>query len=235
MDAVAPRRRWPRALLLVAALGIGALVARWAGLADLLHLDGLRRFKDWIHGYGAWAPVVFIAGYVVAKLCFFPALPLTLLGGIAFGPLRGTIYVSIAATLGASLAFLAARYALRGLVEDWVARNPHLLRLDAAVARYGWRILMLTRLVPLFPFTLQNFAYGLTRIHFGVYVGVSWVCMLPATIAYTLAASALAESDRDPGRMLAYLGVAAVILVALSLLPAWLGRRSRAAAALELR
>lgn len=234
LDAVA-RRRWSRALLLVAALGGGALLARWAGLGDLLNLDGLRRFRDWIHGYGAWAPVVFIAGYVVAKLCFFPALPLTLLGGIAFGPLRGTIYVSIAATLGASLAFLAARYALRGLVEDWIARSPRLARLDAAVAQYGWRILMVTRLVPLFPFTLQNFAYGLTRIHFGVYVGVSWVCMLPATIAYTLAASALAEGDRDPGRLLASLGVAAVILVALSLLPAWLGRRSRAAAALGLR
>jgi len=235
MDAVAPGRSWTRALVIVAALVLGAAVARWAGLGDLLHVDGLRRFRDWIHGYGAWAPAVFIAGYVVAKLCFFPALPLTLLGGIAFGPLWGTLYVSIAATLGASLAFLIARYALRGLVAGWIARSPRLLRLDQAVATYGWRILMVTRLVPLFPFTLQNFAYGLTRIHFGVYVAVSWVCMLPGTAAYTLAASALTDPDRDPGRMLGYLGVAALILVGLSLLPAWLGRRSRAAAALELR
>ena len=144
------------------------------------------------------------------------------------------MYVSVAATLGAALAFLAARYAVRGLVEGWLARSPRLARLDAAVAQHGWRILMITRLVPLFPFTLQNFAYGVTRIHFGLYVAVSWVCMLPATFAYTLAASAFAEGD-DSGRMLASLGGAAILLVALSLVPAWIGHRSRAAAALPLR
>ena len=96
-------------------------------------------------------------------------------------------------------------------------------------------MLVVTRLVPLFPFALQNFAYGVTRIGFGVYVGVTWVCILPGTFAYTLAASAFAEGDGDPRRTLASLGAAAVLLVALSLIPAWLGRRSRAAAALELR
>ena len=232
MDSVA-RRRWARALLLVAVLATGALIARWAGLGDLVHLEGIRRFRDWIHGYGAWAPVVFIAGYVVAKLCFVPALPLTLLGGIAFGPLWGTAYVSVAATIGAAVAFLAARYAFHGVVEGWLERSPRLARLDAAVAAHGWRILMVTRLVPLFPFTLQNFAYGLTRIGFGTYVAISWVCMLPATAAYTFAASALAEGDRDPSRMLAHIGTAAAVLVALSILPAWLARRSRAAAALQ--
>ena len=233
MDALA-RRRWARAVLLVAVVGAGAVLARWSGLADLLHLDGLRRFKVAIQSYGAWAPVVFITGYVVAKLSFFPALPMTLLGGLVFGPFWGTVYVSVAATLGAALAFLAARYAVRGLVEGWLARSPRLARLDEAVAQHGWRILMITRLVPLFPFTLQNFAYGVTRIHFGVYVSVSWVCMLPATFAYTLAASAIAEGD-DSGRMLASLGGAAILLVTLSLVPAWIGRRSRAAAALQLR
>jgi uncharacterized membrane protein YdjX (TVP38/TMEM64 family) len=233
VDAIA-RRRWTRALLLVAVLGTGAALARWSGLPDLLHLDGFRRLTEAIHGYGAWAPAVYITGYVVAKLSFFPALPLTLLGGLVFGPLWGTLYASVAATLGASVAFLAARYAVRGLVEGWLARSPRLARLDEAVAKHGWRILMITRLVPLFPFTLQNFAYGVTRIHFGVYVAVSWVCMLPGTFAYALAASAFAEGD-DPRHVLGYLGVAAVMLVALSLVPAWIGRRSRVAAALELR
>jgi uncharacterized membrane protein YdjX (TVP38/TMEM64 family) len=233
VDALA-RRRYARALLLVAVVGASAMLVRWSGLADLLHLDGLRRFKEAIESYGAWAPVVFIAGYVVAKLSFFPALPMTLLGGLVFGPFWGTMYVSVAATLGAALAFLAARYAVRGLVEGWLARSRRLARLDEAVAQHGWRILMITRLVPLFPFTLQNFAYGVTRIHFGVYVCVSWVCMLPATFAYTLAASAFAEGD-DSGHMLAYLGGAAILLVALSLVPTWIGRRSRVAAALELR
>jgi uncharacterized membrane protein YdjX (TVP38/TMEM64 family) len=172
--------------------------------------------------------VVFILGYAVAELFFVPALPLTLLGGLAFGPLRGTLYVSVGATAGAALAFLAARYAARGLVEGWIARSPRLRRLDAAVTRHGWRILMLTRLIPLFPFNLQNFAYGLTRIRFVPYVLLTWVCILPATAAFTLAGDALAEGGGAPRRVLGGLAVAGVLIVAVSLIPRWLMARSRA-------
>jgi len=230
MDAVA-RRRWPRLAGLAAVLVGGALLAHRAGLGDLVSLEGVAQFKQWIEGFGPWAPVVFVAGYVVAVLFFFPALPLTLLAGLAFGPIWGTAYASVASLVGAALSFLVARYALRGVVEGWMARSPGLARLDAGVAEHGWRILMVTRLVPIFPFNLQNFAYGLTRLRFWTFVGLSWLFMLPGTAAYTLAAGALAEGGRDPRRTLAYLAVAAVLIVALSLLPRWLERRSRAAGA----
>lgn len=220
---------WRRVFVVLAVLAAGALLARALGLGDLARLEGLARFKDAIDGYGAWAPVVFIAGYGVAEVFFVPGLPLTLLGGLAFGPLWGTVYVSAGSTLGAAAAFLLARHAMRGIVERWVERSPRLQRLDAAVVEHGWRILMLTRLVPLFPFNLQNFAYGLTRIPFSTYVAVSWACMLPATVAYTLAAGALSEGGRDPRRTLGSLAIAGVLIVAASLLPRWLGRRSRAA------
>ena len=110
-----------------------------------------------------------------------------------FGPVWGTVYTWIAGTLAAALAFLVARHLARDTVERWKATSPRLARIDAAVERHGWRILMLTRLIPLFPFNLQNFAYGLTRIPFWVYVGVTAVCILPGTIAFTLAGGALSS------------------------------------------
>ncbi len=88
---------------------------------------------------------------------------------------------------------------------------------------------MITRLVPIFPFNVQNFAYGLTRIPFWTYVGMTWLCILPGTVAYVLAVSAVPASGNDPRRLVGYLGVAGILLVALSLLPRWLRRRSRIA------
>ena len=226
------RGRWARIALLLALLAGGVLLARSLGAQEFLRPEALARLRARIDAAGAWAPVLFIAGYALAELVFVPALPLTLLGGLVFGPVRGTIVVSIGATLGAALAFLAARYAARGLVEGWVRASPRLARIDAAVAEHGWRILMITRLIPLFPFNLQNFAYGLTRMPFWTFVGLSWLCILPATAAFTLAGGALGESGGNPRRTLMYLGAAALLIVVVSLLPRWLHRRSRAASEL---
>ncbi len=158
-----------------------------------------------------------------------PGLPITVLGGVAFGPVWGTLYVWIAATIGAALAFLVARYAVRSTVERWVRASPRLSRLDEQAAEHGWRIVMLTRLVPLFPFNLQNYAYGLTRIGFWPYAITSSICMLPGTAAFTFAGGALSEGRGDVRRTLGYLAVAGVLLVLVSLIPRWLQRRSRVA------
>ena len=181
-----------------------------------------------IEGYGAWGPFLYMGGYVVAELLFVPALPLTLLGGLVFGPVWGTVYTWIAATLAAALAFLVARHLARDAVERWRARSPRIARIDAAVERHGWRILMVTRLVPLFPFNLQNFAYGLTRIPFWTYVGVSALCMLPGTVAFTLAGGALSGGG-SPARIVWTLAAAAALIVLVSLMPRWLTQRSPAA------
>ena len=157
-----------------------------------------------------------------------PALPLTLLGGVVFGPVWGVVYVWIAATLAAALAFVVARYLARDVVRRWTEGSPQLARIDAAVERHGWRILMVTRLVPLFPFNLQNFAYGLTRIPFWTYVGMTALCILPGTIAFTLAGGALSGGG-NPARIGWTLTAAAVLIVAVSLAPRWLARRSRVA------
>ncbi|HME97057.1 MAG TPA: TVP38/TMEM64 family protein [Methylomirabilota bacterium] len=207
---------------------LALVAARALGLADAVRLDNLARLREWIAGFGPWAPAVFIGGYVAAVVAFVPALPLTILAGLVFGPLWGTVYTSIASTAGACLAFLLARYAARGVVARWMEPYPALGRIDRAVARHGARIVMITRLVPIFPFNLQNYAYGLTSIGFGAYALTSWLCMLPATVAFTTAAGAVVAGAWDVRRMLLLLGVAGVLIVALSLLPRWLRGRSAA-------
>lgn len=224
-SALRSARWWPVSLG-VLALAAGAL-AWWLGAGEALGLEHLGRLERWFRELGPVGPAVFIAGYAIAELCFVPALPLTILGGAVFGPLRGTAYVSVGATIGAALAFLAARYAMRDVVVRWAAESPRLARIDRAVTEHGWRVLMVTRLVPLFPFNLQNFAYGLTGIGFWPFVGISWLCILPGTAAYTLAGSAVAEGRGSPRRMLFSLAAAGLLIAALSLVPRWLGRRSR--------
>ena len=213
-------------MVLVAVALIG--LVRALGLVDVVRLENLARLREWITGFGPWAPAVFVAGYVLAVVAFVPALPLTILGGLVFGPGWGTVHVSIASTAGACLSFLIARYAARATVERWMTPYPALGRIDRAVARHGFRIVMITRLVPIFPFNLQNYAYGLTSIGFGAYAITSWLCMLPATVAFTVAAGAVVTGTWDARRMLLLLGLAGALLVALSLLPRWLRGRSAA-------
>jgi uncharacterized membrane protein YdjX (TVP38/TMEM64 family) len=230
MDAVSsePQRGPARLGLLALVLALAGILAWALGLHDWVRPDRLAELRTAIERYGVWAPALYVAGYAVAELLFFPALPLTLFGGLVFGPVWGTLYTWIAGTLAAALAFLVARHLARSTVERWKARSPRLARIDAAVERHGWRILMLTRLVPLFPFNLQNFAYGLTQIPFWTYVGVTTVCILPGTIAFTLAGGALSGGG-SPSRIAWTLAGAGVLIVVVSLVPRWLTRKSAAA------
>lgn len=130
--------------------------------------------------------------YAAATVFFLPAAPLTLLAGLAFGPAWGSLYAFLGATARLTLSFLVARYAARGSVASWVEGDERLRRIDDGVERQGWRMLVVTRLVPLFPFNLQNYAYGLTRVGFGTYVGVSAACILPGVLVYALAGGSIA-------------------------------------------
>ena len=133
--------------------------------------------------FGPAAPILFILLYACATVLFAPGSILTLAGGALFGPVWGTLWNLIGATLGATVAFLIARY----LGADWVARRAgeRLARLIRGVEEEGWRFVAFVRLVPLFPFNLVNYAFGLTRIRLGEYVLASFLCMSPGALAYT--------------------------------------------------
>lgn len=205
-------------LLLVAVV----LVARLTGLSEYLSLDGLNRLRDWVLGFGVLAPLVFIGIYAVATVAFLPGTPLSLLAGLVFGPVMGTLWIVVGATVGATLAFLIGRYAARSLVEGWMARDERVRKLDEGVEKQGWRMLLITRLVPLFPFNLQNYAYGLTKIGLVTYVGLTAVCIIPGAAVFAFAGGSLANAREDLTSTFVYLGVAAVLFVALSLVPSWL-------------
>ncbi len=192
----------------------GALTIRWLGASGYLTEESL---KEWIEGYGLWGPVVYILVYSFAPALMAPGLPLTVVGGILFGPLWGVVYTAIGATTGATVAFLIARY----LGREWVAekiRGTRLEALDREVERRGWKVVAFTRLIPLFPFNLLNYAFGLTGIGLFTYVVASFVFMLPGIVAYVVFSDslfALLVRGEFRWKFLAALGLVATV----SLLP----------------
>ena len=192
------------------------------GVTDNIRLENVPKIKTWVASFGAIAPLVYIGLYLVSTVFFLPGTPVTVLAGFVFGPLWGVLYASIASIISVSAAFLIARYVARDLVESWVKDNAQFRKIDAQVEEQGWRIVMLTRLVPIFPFNLQNYAYGLTRIRFTTYVIVSAIFMLPGTAVFVQLGGAFVSGEGNIWKTLLYLGAAGVLLLLLSLLPKFL-------------
>jgi len=152
---------------------------------DRISVDAL---TGWVAQLGWLAPLVFVLVYAVSAVFLLPGLLLTFAGGVLFGPLYGSVYNLTGATLGATLAFLTARY----IAHDWVAEHTgkRAGRLIAGVEREGWRFVALTRLVPVLPFNLLNYALGLTNIRLTHYIITSFIFMIPSCAAYTYLAYA---------------------------------------------
>ena len=224
-NSIKQKRPWLRLVLLIGLVAAGFVALRASGLSSHLTLDNLQGLAHKVRDLGWIAPAVYVALWMAACLFFLPGLPITLLGAVVFGAWWGMLWVVIGSNLGAALAFLAARYAVRPVVESWAAKNPLFRRIDQGVARNGWRMVMITRLVPLFPFNLQNYAYGLTSIGLPTFALVSLVCMLPGTAAYCFAGGALVSGQGDIKKTLLYLAVGAVTLVLISLIPGWLKKK----------
>jgi uncharacterized membrane protein YdjX (TVP38/TMEM64 family) len=184
--------------------------------------DAVTAFLDWVQGIGPWGAVLFAAAYVPAAVLLVPGSLLTLGAGFVFGLGKGTVVVSLGSTAGAAAAFLVAR----SLAHDWVAGRvagrPTLVAIGRAVEIDGFKVVLLTRLSPVFPFNLLNYAYGLTAVPFRTYVLASWIGMLPGTIMYVYlgsAANSLAtllsgETPRSAGQQILFaLGLVATVAV----------------------
>jgi uncharacterized membrane protein YdjX (TVP38/TMEM64 family)/rhodanese-related sulfurtransferase len=172
-----PRTIVPRLLL-----GIGIA----AGVLWLAHNRGQLDpvlIENAIRDLGPWGPAGHVLMFALGTVLFVPGALFGLAGGLVFGPVWGTILNLAGATLGATAAFLVARY----VAADWVREKAgaRLERLIKGVEAEGWRFVALMRLVPLIPFNLLNYALGLTRISLAAYMLASLVCMVPGTLAYT--------------------------------------------------
>jgi uncharacterized membrane protein YdjX (TVP38/TMEM64 family) len=171
------RRSLPRIALTL----VLAAIAGWV----VLHRDqiNLATLDAWLAWLGPWAPIGHMMLFALGTVAFVPGVVFSLAGGALFGPFWGSLWNLAGATLGATLAFLVARY----IAGEWVARNAGglLKRLIDGVDAEGWRFVAFVRLVPLFPFSLSNYVLGLTRIPLHHYVIATLVCMVPGAVAYT--------------------------------------------------
>lgn len=156
--------------------------------------EKLAALRDWIQSLGALGPVVFAFIYAGATAAALPGLAITIVAGAIFGSVVGVIVVSIASTIGASLAFLIARYFARDATAKWIAKREKFKKLDDLTEKHGAIIVAIVRLVPLFPFNLVNYGFGLTKIPFWTYVLWSWLCMLPGTILYVVGTDAVMQA-----------------------------------------
>ena len=218
-----------RHLLPRLALGLAiAATALWL-VAHRQELDPAG-MEDTVRGLGLWAPLGHVALFAAGTVLFVPGAIFGIAGGALFGPLWGSVLNLAGATLGATLAFLAARY----VGADWIRARvgARMERLVAGVEAEGWRFVAFARLVPLFPFNLVNYALGLTRIPLMHYVLASLVCMAPGTLAYAWLGHAGREVLAGNESAIRYGVMALGLLVAIGFLPR-LVRRLRAGAASE--
>jgi uncharacterized membrane protein YdjX (TVP38/TMEM64 family) len=213
------------------AIGVVVLVA----LLVLARQGGayIPQFAAWVNSLGVWGPVVFILGYAAAVVAFVPGSVLTLAAGAIFGITKGVVYVFVAAVLGSAAAFLVARYLARSAIEHRIAGNARFAAIDRAVGAEGRKIVFLLRLSPVFPFTLLNYALGLTRVRFVDYL-VASIGMLPGTLLYVYygklagdvaALAGGAAVEKGPG----YYAVLAIGLIATIAVTAVVTRTARKA------
>ena len=190
-------------------------------IITLIKTTGLNEYLDkerlhlWIKGFGPWGPLVYILVYSITPILFLPGLPVTIVAGLAFGPVYGTILALVGATIGACLAFLVARYFARSQIENLL--EGKLKKIDEGVEKKGWVYVAITRLIPVFPFNLLNYAFGLTKIRFSHYAITSFICMFPVTAAYVVLSSSL--FDLLEGRVSPELIIGVALLAAVSAVP----------------
>jgi uncharacterized membrane protein YdjX (TVP38/TMEM64 family) len=206
-------------------------VPAFANVLPLLHW--IVDFIQWVKGAGPAGGALYALVYVAGTALFFPGLPLTLGAGFIYGAVIGTLVVSPASVAGASAAFLIARYLARGWVSRRLRKYPQAAAIDRAIARNGFKVVVLLRLQPVIPFNMLNYALGLTDIRLRDYVFASWIGMLPATVLYVYLGSVMGDvtdllrgrpESGMAGRMLLWGGLVAIVVLVW-----WLGRVARRA------
>jgi uncharacterized membrane protein YdjX (TVP38/TMEM64 family) len=202
-----------RPLILVIFLLAIIILLRLSGVADKL-TDA----RQWINGLGSWGPLVLVLVYILAVVLALPGSAITIAGAALFGSLWGVVLVSIASTTGASICFLISRYLARDFILHKFGQNEKFLKLDRLTEEHGAIVVAITRLIPLFPFNVLNYGFGLTGVRFRTYIFWSWLCMLPGTILYVVGTDVIlsgVSEGKIPWLLVLVLLLAAIILALL--------------------
>jgi len=192
----------PRSIFGVLAVGLGlGLLILAAGLVNIFDDNSMlsnvwqslpemnlglimSQTADRVQDMGPSGMIYFMAVYVAAEVLALPAVPLTASAGYLFGAVQGTGIVLIAATIAAGISFLIGRFLLRGWVESIASESEQFRAIDNAVKREGFKIILLLRLSPIFPFALSNYFYGLTAVDFFPYLAATLLGFAPGTALY---------------------------------------------------
>ena len=191
----------------------------WIFIGIIVVILVLNHIFGWSAYLGNTENLKFLENMVQDNVLALPGVTFAIIAGLVFGPVLGTICCSVATTLGAMVAFVVGRFFLQDSIKPMAMKNKYLKKwLFDETGSNEIFILMITRLVPLFPYNLQNFAYGVTDIKFSTYSICSLIFMLPGTAMYTVGTAGLADKEN---RIL-YIGIALVLAVVVMGLGAFL-------------
>lgn len=180
------------------AVKVGFLIMIVVALLLVVHFVGVSRLtpeaiRSLILSFGWWGPAVYIFMYTIRPLLLFPALILTLAGGLAFGPWWGTLYVLIGGLLGACLCFGIARLLGQEKMEKYIGQFPQIKAFDDQVVEHGFRTMLIMRVVPIFPYDPVSYLAGLSKMRFGDYTAATALGMVPGAFAYNVLGYSLTD------------------------------------------
>jgi uncharacterized membrane protein YdjX (TVP38/TMEM64 family) len=182
------------------------------------------RVRDWMDGYGVAGPLVFVVVSAALTTALFPGPLLAGASGLLFGTWLGTPISIISATLGATLAFSLARWIAHDAVED--LQGPRLRALRGFVGRRGFLSVLYARIVPGLPYSLVNYAAGLSPVRLGAFVAATALGCAPRAFAYTALGGSLDDLG-SPEAIAAFVVLAALAVLGLLLLRSGSGRPGR--------
>lgn len=212
----------PRLLLALVVLVAAVLLANHFGLVEgLRDIEGL---QQWFLDLGVVGFVVYLLLYIAVAVFMLPASAVTIVAGITFGSVLGGVLALVSATIGACVAFLLAKYVARDTIIAKFGQNPLFKRIEEGVEQNGASFLILTRLVPVFPYNIQNYAYGLTSMKLPTFALVSFITMAPGAFIYAYIAGEIVTQGVSVGLLLQFT-VAGLVLFGVSLIPKYIAKK----------
>ncbi len=200
---------WRPILVLILIAGVVMIFNPGELIADL------GEFRESLRDHGVVGVLVFLGLYVIAAVAIVPQAVLKVAAGGLYGSVLGVVVASIGSTLGAAACFLLARYVMHGTLAEWLRTNRRFRRLEDLTKHHGAVIVAISRLVPVLPGNLVNYAFGLVKVPFWTFVFWSWLCMLPGTVVLVVGTDAVVQGVEEgevPWALVGVIGGALALL-----------------------
>lgn len=209
-------KKLAKSILIISVVAIVIILLFTTGFIE--KLTDIHALQLWFEELGLLGYGMYILVYILVALFMLPASVTTIVAGIVFGPIQGGILALLGATIGATASFITAKYLARGIIVNKMGDNPLFKKIETGVAQDGASFLILTRLVPVFPYNVQNYAYGLTSMKVTTFAIVSLVTMAPGAFIYAFMAGEIATNGVSMTLLIQFT-IAGLILFGVSLIP----------------